>query len=120
MIKDDLTAKQKALFEYFGEDEGLLEEIAEFDDSTDYFNINGETLLILTDDEADEMTRKYLESYIEDSVLPQIPEELQSYFDTDKYINDVLYYGASSILVDYNINKNEYCIDGEYIYIYKN
>lgn len=43
---------------------------------------------VLTDEEADETLSKYLEQYVEDNVLFQIPVHLQEYFDTQAWIED--------------------------------
>lgn len=43
---------------------------------------------VLTDDEADTMLKSYLEQYVVDHILFQIPVHLQVYFDTQAWIED--------------------------------
>lgn len=43
--------------------------------------------LVVTDDEANQLWDEYLESYIDECILPEIPECYQPYFDSDKWID---------------------------------
>lgn len=43
---------------------------------------------VLTDDEADSMLDGYLEQYVEDTVLCEIPTHLHKYFNTQAWIKD--------------------------------
>ena len=43
---------------------------------------------VLTDEEADKTLNKYLEEYVEDNVLYQIPIDLRVYFNTQAWIED--------------------------------
>lgn len=44
---------------------------------------------VLTEDERDRRFREYQESFIEEIIFPDLPANLHSYFDRDKYISDV-------------------------------
>lgn len=43
---------------------------------------------VLTDEEANETLSKYLEEYVEDNILHQIPIDLRVYFNTQAWIED--------------------------------
>lgn len=42
---------------------------------------DGGEYIVLENDEADESYKEYIESYIEECVLPEIPEYYRQYFD---------------------------------------
>lgn len=72
---------------------------------------------VLTDEEADEILSKYLEEYVEDNILYQIPAHLQEYFDTQAWIEDNNSYRGTWL--NY-VNGEEYTetINGTTYYIY--
>lgn len=84
------------------------------------FEINGEEYLVLTDDEADSAFRDSLESYIDDVVLPEIPEAYRTYFDSEAFIRDVeLSDGRGPTLATYDGAEEAEKVGGEWFYIYR-
>ncbi len=75
---------------------------------------------VLTDSEADEQADQYLESYIDDCVLSELPEQYRSYFDSNKFKRDVLLGdGRGPQLASYDGAEEEEQIDGEWYFIYR-
>ena len=81
--------------------------------------IEDELYLVYTDTEADEAAYIEAEYYVEEIVLPEIPERYTSYFDTDKFIEDYLSYGRGNVLASYDGVENTYTYNDEEYYIYK-
>lgn len=117
--------KQWALFEHACEDLDTVEEINNLNDiDTDEIYFNGEHLLVLTDSEADDIWDERLESYLNECVMPEIPDYLQSYFDVESWKRDAKYDGRGLSIAGYDGNENEYFLkyeDGQEaeIYIYR-
>jgi hypothetical protein len=65
-------------------------------------SINSEEYLILDDSEADDMNDEYLDEFIDDVILREIPKMYQRYFDSDKWKDDVKYDGRGNILATYD------------------
>ena len=55
-----------------------------------------------TELEADEAWEEYLDSYIEECIIPKFPESLQYYFDDDKWKQDAKYDGRGHSLASYD------------------
>ena len=124
---ESFSPKQWAVFKYFGEDLELVSDIYELDIDTDEIEINGETLLVLTDDEADARWDEELDSYLEDCVYSELPENFAPYFDEKKWKQDARFDGRGHAISHYDGDEHEYFIDGEtpeefysdFIYIYR-
>lgn len=84
------------------------------------FTMGRRAWLVLTDSEADDAMDACLEGYIDDSVLPEIPETYQSYFDREAYKRDNQGDRGSSLGAH---DGNEYEVvdpmSGEMFYIYR-
>ena len=78
-------SKQWAVFEYYGEDLDLVDDISDTDFDTDEVEIGPETLLVLTDSEADDRWEEELDNYIDECILPEIPKWVRNYFDEEKW-----------------------------------
>lgn len=78
----------------------------------------GREYLVGTDKEMDRKYDEYLDSYIEDVVLSEIPEGYRYYFDKEKFKRDNDSDRAGA-LAGYDGNENEYTVDGEIYYIYR-
>lgn len=117
--------KKLALWDYFNRDEGIIEEIDCLEIDTAEVLVEGQSLLVLTDNEADEAYEKYIQNYIDECVLIDIPERYHNYFDEEKFINDVKINDGRSSLAGYdNYEHGPYWkIEGyefrENIYIYR-
>ena len=118
-------AKQWALFEHCGRDLDMVDDINLLDDiDTDEFDFNGETILVLTDDEADNRWDEELDYYLEDCVYPDLPENLKYYFDDEKWKNDARMDGRGHAVAHYDGEENEYKIEFDddsecWIFIYR-
>ena len=112
--------KQWALFGYFEFDPYYIEDITQLDIDTDEVKLGSQWFYVLDDDEADEKADEYLDSYIDDCVLSQIPKNLQIYFDSEKFKEDVLEHdGRGQQLASYDGYENEISVDGTTYYIYR-
>ena len=58
--------------------------------------------LVLTDDEADEMWDEQLDSYLDECVLPELPEMARNYFDTKAWKRDARHDGRGHSLSGYD------------------
>lgn len=89
-----------------------LTEVEAYEDySNDY--------LVLTDDEADERWEESLDSYIDDCILPELPGNLQNYFDSEKWKNNAKYDGRGHSLSSYDGNEYEEKVNGTMYFIYR-
>lgn len=75
--------------------------------------------LVLTDEEADQMWDEQLESYIDDCILPQLPEAYRNYFDHEAWKRDARHDGRGHSLSSYDGNEHEEKIDGVWYFIYR-
>jgi hypothetical protein len=75
--------------------------------------------LVLTDDESDERWGESLDNYIEECILPELPEYLQNYFDSEKWKEDAKYDGRGHSLSSYDGNEYEEEVNGTTYYIYR-
>lgn len=66
------------------------------------FTINDCDWLICTESEADEEWDASLDNYIEECVLPEIPEQYQGYFDSEKWKRDAQTDGRAHSLALYD------------------
>lgn len=122
---ENWDSKQWALFEHVGETANYVEDISDLEIDDSEINIDGEELLILTDDEADSAYEDELENYIDEVILPEIPEPYQRYFDESSWKEDARIEGSrGQSLAFYDGDEEEHRIeyeDGESdsIFIYR-
>ena len=83
------------------------------------YSYGSEHYLVLTDSEADEMWEDQLSGYLNECVLPQIPDYLQQYFDESSWFEDAKMDGRGHMLANYDGNEWEEYIDGTFYYIYR-
>src|SRR3990167_5694955 len=74
-----------------------------------------EEYMVFTDDEADSKWEESLESYIDDCILPELPEVFRMYFDDEAWKRDARHYGRGHSLSQYDGSESE---SGDY-YIYR-
>jgi len=80
------------------------------------FKSGGREYAVLTDSEADRAVDESLDSYIDDCVLPELPESLRFYFDSELFKRDaILSDGRGHCLSTYDGNEGE---AGEF-YVYR-
>lgn len=75
--------------------------------------------LVLTDSEADEAWDESLDNYIEECIMPEIPEYLQNYFDCEAWKAAAQYNGRGHSLSSYDGCETEIRFFDEYFYIYR-
>lgn len=93
-------------------------EVSSYDEAC--MTCDGAEYRVLTDSDADSAADEYLESYIDDCVLSELPEQYRGYFDSDKFKRDVLLGdGRGPQLASYDGAENEQQIDGEWFFIYR-
>ena len=75
--------------------------------------------LVLTDSEADDMCEEYLDQYIDDCIIPELPEHAKDYFDRDSWKEDAKMDGRGHCLASYDGEESKETINGETFYIYR-
>ena len=86
------------------------------DNIIEYYN---EEYEVLTDEEADERWNEELDSYIEECIMPEIPSNLQNYFNEDDWKEDARFDGRGHAISRYDGCENEVKINGTWYYIYR-
>lgn len=76
-------------------------------DDRPWDHINGGEYLVLTDEEADELWDEYLEQYIDDCILPEVPESSQQYFNREAWKRDARVDGRGHTISPYDGNETE-------------
>lgn len=87
-------------------------EVEEYDE-------NSSDWLVCTDQEADDKWEEELDSYIDECVLPMIPEGYRNYFDDERYKQDCKYDGRGHLLAIYDGAEYEQEINGTTYYLYR-
>ena len=67
----------------------------------------------------DEAWDEQLDYYIEECVLPEMPENLHQYFDTEAWKRDVRPDGAGIWLAPYDHEERMVTVDGTDFYVYR-
>jgi hypothetical protein len=82
---------------------------------------DGSEYMVLTDSEADEAWNESLDNYIEECVLPELPEAYRYYFDYDAYKRDAKFDGRGDTLASYDSAEEEMKDNetGKWLFIYR-
>lgn len=80
---------------------------------------SGEEWGVISSDNIDAAYRAYCEGYIDDCVLPEIPESYRRYFDTDLYIADMEKGEGWGAMSSYDGNYDEVTIGGKTWYLFR-
>ena len=83
------------------------------------YEVEGGEVLVVTESERDERWDENLESYIDECILPELPEMAQQYFDYEKWKRDARFDGAGHCLSHYDGVEHEYKFGEHWIYIYR-
>lgn len=75
--------------------------------------------LILTNKEADEIWDDFLRGYLDECVLAKIPNDLQCYFNEDKWLEDARKDGRGHAIASYDGVENFEEVDDTIYYIYR-
>jgi hypothetical protein len=109
--------KAKAIEEAKEELKQELDVIVEgYNNTFDYY---GEEYEVLTDDEADDRWEEELQMYIDECILPEIPEFCQRYFDEEAWKRDARFDGRGHSIARYDGCENEEEVNGTWYYIYR-
>jgi len=73
---------------------------------------------VYTEDEANDVWDEDLDNYIDECIMPDLPEVAQRYFDRESFIRDARYDGRSVLARYDNIELETTVLDTEY-YIYR-
>lgn len=129
-MSEDLN-KINALIQHMGLDtseldEDVLEDEYELmaaldieEEGDDLWKVEGETYLILDDDEADDKWEEALDDYVEQVILPELPNHYQNYFDDEKWKDEARYDGRGRPLSPYDGNEYEESVDGTNYFLYR-
>lgn len=76
---------------------------------------------VMTDDEADAAWEESLDSYLDEVVIPEVPDEIGRYFDREQWKEDARYDGRGQSLSSYDGDEHEVedPETGETFYIYR-
>jgi hypothetical protein len=100
----DTTEKQRALAAMLGVE---AEEIEESRHDDKLFEYGREEYLVCTDAEADEVWNERLDEYLDDCVLPEVPEQFRNYFDRDAWKRDARHDGRGHAISSYDGNEQD-------------
>ena len=106
-------ARQEAIREVTDELDSIIET---YDNYFEYYN---ENYTVVTDDEADDLWEQELDNYIEECIMPEIPEHLQYYFDEDAWKSDARIDGRGHAISRYDGEEYEEEVNGTTYYIYR-
>ena len=88
-----------------------------FDECSDLLDWNSYS--VLTDSEADDAWEESLNNYLDDCVLPELPESMRSYFDRDSWLSVARMDGRGHSLAMYDGNEYEEVVNGTSYFIYR-
>jgi|FLOH01.1.fsa_nt_gi hypothetical protein len=83
------------------------------------FEAEGSDWLVVTDDEAETLWDQSLDNYLEECVLPDLPENMRNYFDDEAWKRDARMDGRGHSLNRYDGEEHFEVVDGETHYIYR-
>lgn len=89
------------------------------DDGDDLYSYGHQEYNVYTDSEADTAWDEQADNYIEEVILPEIPEPYKNYFDEDSWKSDVATNGRGSLLAHYDGTEEEIEYNGTWYYIYR-
>lgn len=82
-------------------------------------NLGDAQYLVVTDDEANDLWEEDLNNYIDDCIVPELPEQYQSYFDYEAWKRDARMDGRAHSLARWDGKEHEVEINGTTYYIYR-
>lgn len=95
------------------------EDILNITEQGSYYTYGRREYLVLTDSEADDAWDKELDNYIEECILPELPEYYQSYFDSEKWKREAHIDGRGHSLARYDGDEHEIEIEGTLYSIFR-
>ena len=119
---------EDALFDFFNDcdkDDCFLSYVEDIDCEIEYKNngeffVNGREYFVLDEYDANKKFNQYMDDYIDDCVLSEIPESYRNYFDDKAFKKDVLDSdGRGPTLATYDGEELEKMVNGTFYYIYR-
>lgn len=83
------------------------------------YEYGNEEYEVLTDSEADSRWDEELDLYIDECILPELPDFASQYFDKRAWKNDAMMDGRGHAISRYDGEENEQTVDGTTFYIYR-
>ncbi len=83
------------------------------------FSYGGREYLICDDEEADKAQDEDFDNYLDDCVLPELPENARRYFDTEQWKEDAKHDGRGHSLARYDGHEHEEIVGETYYYLYR-
>jgi hypothetical protein len=114
------TKPERALAVHFNLKGKLDEQIEQTSYDADVYTVEGEPgeYRVLTSSERDEAIDQARDSWIEEFILPKIPEEYRTYFDCEAWKHNEDCNGSGDEMISsYDGNVHEEVVDGEWYYI---
>ena len=96
-----------------------IKELDNISDTTNTIEVDGIEIYCLTDNEADDLWDNMIDDYIDDCVLPDLPEAYRFYFDDEAFKRDCSFDGRGHTIASYDGNETEVKIGNEWYYIYR-
>ena len=106
-------AREDAIYEVTSELDSIINS---YGNTYEYYR---EEYLVLTDSEADTEEDEALDRYIEELIMPEIPEPLQYYFNEELWKRDARMDGRGHTLATYDGCEYEEEVNGTTYYIYR-
>ena len=102
-----------AVFAYMDCNPDWIEDINQLDFSDNFIHIGNFHLLVADEYDADKLHYERCSALVDD----EIPEYLSSYFDYDSFADDQ---NRGEMLATWDRIEHSYCVDDEWIYVYRN
>ena len=112
-----MEEKIQALAQNLDLTEEEKEEIRE--ESNSLFVYGDQEYNVYTDEEADEAWEEELNMYIDECILPEIPDYLRNYFDEEAWKSDARIDGRGHAIARYDGYEDFEEVEGTYYYIYR-
>ena len=81
--------------------------VEEITENGNYFDTPEGDFMVLTDYEADRAWEESIDNYIDECILPDLPERYRGYFDIEKFHRDAEYDGRGHSLSPYDGVEHE-------------
>lgn len=112
----EVSADEQLVFSDYTRLEDEITE-ATYDDSI--LEYGKKEYLVYTDEEADQAWDESIENFIDECVLPDLPDNYRRYFDNEAFKNDCRYDGRGHTLASYDGNEYTETVNGTAYYIYR-
>ena len=112
----DTETRIKALAKYLECD---IDDLNESSYNEQIIECEEQEYLVATDNEADDVWDDRLESYIDECILPDLPENVRFYFDNEKWKEDAKIDGRGHSISSYDGGEDEVEIGSETLYIFR-